>query len=59
MQYFEYHSSYFQSILKVNTYLTSPLSIELKQTNKIVEYFNMLHASNFYIEICKNHSGDN
>jgi LytS/YehU family sensor histidine kinase len=59
LQYFEYHSSYFQSILKVNTYLTSPLSIELKQANKIVEYFNMIHASNFEIEINNTYSGDN
>ena len=59
LQYFEYHSSYFQSILKVNTYLTSPLSIELKQANKVVEYFNMVHTSNFEIEINNTHSGDN
>jgi len=59
LQYFEYHSSYFKSILKVNTYLTSPLSIELKQAKKVIEYFNMVHASNFEIEINNTHSGDN
>ena len=58
LQYFEYHSSYFKSILKVNTYLTSALSIELKQVNKFVEYFNMVHGSNFEIEIHNKHSDD-
>ena len=58
MEYFEYHTSYFKSILKVNSYLTSPLSIELVQARNFVEYFNLVHDSNFTSELNNNHSAN-